>query len=101
LGEGRSRWTDDRLDDRDEEIKLLKEMPQTVAVLANRVDEHGRRIDHRDEDAEKLHERIDHVNERIGDRDREYLRNVILALGPIAIAALGIFAKVVLHVSFP
>jgi hypothetical protein len=94
----RTRWTDDRLDDREEEIKLLKSMPQAVAVLSNRVDEHGRRLDHRDEDAAKLHERIDAVNERDAERDREYRRNVILALGPLAIAALGIFAKVVLHV---
>lgn len=97
----RTRWTDDRLDDREEEIKLLKEMPQAVAVLANTVEEHGRRLDHRDDDAGKLHERIDGVNERIGDRDREYRRNVILALGPLALGGLAIFAKVILHVSIP
>lgn len=100
-GSDRSRWSDDRLDDYAEEIKLLKAMPQEVAENRVRVEDLERRADHRDEDAGALHGRIDAVNERIGERDREYRRNVILALGPIAIAALGIFAKVVLHVSFP
>jgi hypothetical protein len=100
-GEGRVRWTDDRLDD---QMIALREVPASVARIAVKVDALDDDSTYLQAAVEKvntdcatrdrrLHERIDLLNDRLADRDREYRRNIVLALGPIAVVALLIGAK--------
>lgn len=44
-------------------------------------------------DFRRVWEKLDAIRTEQGDRDREYRRNVVIALGPLGLAALGIIAK--------
>lgn len=46
-------------------------------------------------DFRRVWERLDGMRVEQGARDREYRRNIVIALGPLGLAALGIIAKLV------
>jgi chromosome segregation ATPase len=97
----RTRWTDDRLEDH---MRALSALPQSVATLAVTIDQakgeatsataaiEKLREDQSERDR-RLHERIDDVLAKLNDDRREYRRNIILALGPLAAVALVIVAR--------
>lgn len=45
-----------------------------------------------------LYARVDQLADRLSDRDREYRRNVIIVLGPVALVVLLIASKVLLGI---
>lgn len=107
--DGRSEWTDERIDDH---MQALRELPTSVAKIAVQLEEFEKDTiaatvaiekigaDCSDRDR-RLHERIDQLADRLADRDREYRRNMFYALGPIAAVALLIGAKVLFNIDIP
>lgn len=109
----RTQWTDERLDDH---MAALRALPAEVAKLSVRVDscadsaDEALRLIEKLEDSmagrdRRLHERIDGIAKQlfdaVTDRDREYRRNIVLILGPIALVALAIGAKVIFGIDLP
>lgn len=100
------RWTDDRLDDLALTVRAIAPVAGQIGGLEASIDslkESAKRVEdtteHIDQECterdRRLHARIDQLSDRLSDRDREYRRNIVLALGPIAVVALLIGARLI------
>jgi hypothetical protein len=128
---GRSDWSDDRIQENFAPLRALPAEVARQAVRNDEQDKSLQRHDHELEELGKdmhegdrrLHERVDgEVDNRVtadstietkvsnvraelltalSDRDREYRRNIILAVGPLLIVILLIAAKVLFGIDLP
>lgn len=104
--DSRSDWSDDRIAENFEPLRQLPSVMARQDVRIEKLEASEEALERRQEKFEgemrdrfrRLHLRIDQLADRLNDRDREYRRNVILVLGPIALVALLIGAKVLLGI---
>lgn len=99
------RWHDERIKegfaraerDREEIRDELDSKLMPLAALPVEVAKHATKI-------EALEKGQVHMRENIGklfDRDAGYRRNVVIALGPLTVAAVGLVAKAVFGIDLP
>jgi hypothetical protein len=105
-------WPDGRLDDLASMVRTFAPVATQVARIEATLDAQTRTLDGIEGRVEKfdeecttrdrrVHERIDQLARDLADRDREYRRNIVLAIGPIVVVALLIGAKVLFGLDLP